>query len=244
MSYSFQPRYVLSLFCLLLIILFSSLGIWQLQRAEQKENAQAELEALAKRPPQKLNFNSEELKPATKASAIGRYKSDDQFLLDNIVHQGKPGYYLLTPFEISGSKEIILVNRGWLAKRSQGFPPLLAPSQEVTIQGTLAAPRSKPVILGGIDHPVSDTPPLWYYMDIEVFEDTAGYKVLPLVLRLDPESNSNFVRDWPQYEAKSGMHIGYAIQWFVFAFFVLIGLVGINIKNKATVHKNKINNNN
>ncbi len=170
------------------------------------------------------------------------YLEQDQIMLDNIVHQGKPGYYLLTPFVLSGSKEIILVNRGWLAKESKGLPSPVTPTEHTFLKGTLAPPRSKPVILGNIDQPISDTPPLWYYMDIEVFEKQAGYSVLPLVLRLAPDLNSIFVRDWPKFQAKSGMHIGYAIQWFVFAFFVLIALAGINITNNTKSNKNNANN--
>lgn len=243
MPYSFQPRILLSAFCLVLIITFSLLGGWQLQRSDEKQQQLSELEALAELPPSSLNEAPHKHQVATKVTANGHYLAQDQFLLDNIVHQGKPGYYLLTPFSLSESKEVILVNRGWIAKESHGLPNLATSSEIITLTGTLAPPRSKPVILGGIDQPISDTPPLWYYMDIEVFKEHAGYNVLPLVLRLAPDLNSGFVRDWPQFQAKSGMHIGYAIQWFVFAFFVLIALVSINFKNNTKPNKNNTNNN-
>lgn len=241
MSYSFQPKLLLSVFCLILIIVFSSLGIWQLQRANEKKLALAELEDIQKAAPITLNNSSPNLQVSSKAIATGRYLPNDQILLDNIVYKGKPGYYLLTPFKLTNTNETLLVNRGWLAKQTTALPSPETSIKLTTLNGVLAHPRSKPVILGGIDSPISDTPPLWYYMDKGIFEQERGYKVLPVVLRLDPEPESRFVRDWPKYEAKSGMHIGYAIQWFVFAFFVLIALVGLNFKKKTISDKNNTN---
>lgn len=242
MPYSFQPKFFLSLFCILMMLVFCALGLWQLQRADEKQQTQSELEELSMLPPRNLNLQSNHLKSASKALATGHYLVNEQFLLDNIVHKGKPGYYLLSPFLLSNRDEVILVNRGWLAKQQNGLPEFKTPTEQLSLRGILAPPRSKPVILGSIDHPISATPPLWYYMDMEVFQQQSSYKALPLILRLAPEPDSDFVRDWPKFQAKSGMHIGYAIQWFVFAFFVLIALLGINFKSKAKPNKNNSNN--
>ena len=211
MSYSFQPKLLLSSVCLALCLIFTSLGVWQLERSTEKQKIYSELNLLAKEPARSLNEGLEQLTPATKAVSRGHYLAKDLFLLDNIVYQGKPGYYVLTPFAIDGSDDIILINRGWVAKQRGSLPEIATALEQIVIKGTLAPPRSKPVILGNIEQPIS---------------------VLPLVLRLNPEPDSEFVRDWPKYEAKSGMHIGYAIQWFVFALFVLIALLGINFKKK------------
>ena len=161
-------------------------------------------------------------------------------MLDNIIQNGKPGFYVFTPFEIEGTSDVILVNRGWVAqqKKRLDLPETAIEPGHQTLHGTLAKPRSKPVILGNIDSPISDTPLLWYYMDTEHFEKTVGYSVLPLILRLAPTSNttpdSPLIRQWPKFEAKTGMHIGYAIQWFVFTLFVLIAFLGTSFKKNTT----------
>ena len=84
MSYTFQPRLVISSFCLLLIIVFSALGIWQLQRAEQKQLLLSELDRIANLPASSLNQEVSKLVPATKVTAQGHYLAEEQFFLDNI----------------------------------------------------------------------------------------------------------------------------------------------------------------
>ena len=43
----------------------------------------------------------------------GYYDSEHQFLLDNISHEGKPGYQVLTVLRLADGSGL-LVNRGWL----------------------------------------------------------------------------------------------------------------------------------
>ena len=55
----------------------------------------------------------------------GRYDSAHQVLLENIVHDGRPGYYVLTPLRTAGAA--VLVNHGWLPAnpdRSAALPAL------------------------------------------------------------------------------------------------------------------------
>jgi surfeit locus 1 family protein len=244
MPYTFKPTFFLTVFCLILFGAFLSLGIWQVNRAEEKDLQQHVIEKRSEQPSISLNqLATRNLTPYTKATATGKYRESEQFLLDNIIHNGKPGFYVITPFEIEGTDDIILVNRGWVAQQRKrlNLPRTTIKPDQQTLHGTLAKPRSKPVILGNIDSPISDTPPLWYYMDAEHFEKTVGYSVLPLILRLDATSDatsnttlgSQLIRQWPKFEAKTGMHIGYAIQWFVFALFVLIALLGTSFQKNT-----------
>jgi len=239
MQYTFKPPILLSAFCFVLFVLFLSLGIWQLDRASEKEQQKIHIDGKTQQTPTSLNRFFIENKPSASltpyqpVNITGRYRTGEQFLLDNIIHQGKPGYYVLSPFSIKGSEKVILVNRGWVpqGRDRKILPDIGLTENEQHLSGSLSEPRSKPVVLGSIDQPMSDNPPLWYYMDITVFETQAGYQVLPLILKLAPDPTSKLVREWPKFEAKSGMHIGYAIQWFVFALFVLIAFLGISIKN-------------
>jgi len=241
MPYTFKPTFFLSVFCLILFGVFLSLGIWQVNRVGEKELQQQVIDQRTNQPAIRLNqIPTPVIQPYTKATVSGKYRVNDQFLLDNIIQAGKPGFYVMTPFEIAGTKDTILVNRGWIAQKRPrlDLPVVTTELGDQTLEGTLSTPRSKPVVLGNIDNPVSDTPPLWYYMDTEHFEKTVGYNVLPLVLRLSPTSkpaqNPSLIKQWPKFEAKTGMHIGYAIQWFVFALFVLIAFLGTSFKKNKT----------
>ena len=241
MPYTFKPIFSLTVFCLILFGVFLSLGIWQVNRIEEKGLQQHVIDKRTEQRPLSLNQSpTPDILPYLKATATGKYRESEQFLLDNIIQNGKPGFYVITPFEIDGTDDVVLVNRGWIAQQKirLDLPEITIKSGNQTLHGTLAKPRSKPVILGNIDSPISDTPPLWYYMDAEHFEKTVGYHVLPLILRLAPASSANpdssLIRQWPKFEAKTGMHIGYAIQWFVFALFVLIAFFGTSFKKNNT----------
>ena len=39
-----------------------------------------------------------------------------QVLIDNIVQNGRPGYFVITPFKPNTVDPLLLVNRGWVAK--------------------------------------------------------------------------------------------------------------------------------
>lgn len=249
MSYQFKPSLLVSSFFLILIIGLISLGSWQVKRAAEKQSLQTMIDQRSNLEPLSLNMPFEEFAPYQIVRATGQYRSKDSILLDNIVYQGKPGYYLLTPFEIMASRAMILVNRGWLpqGKTRDILPEFKTPKGVVTLEGHLNHPRSKPVLLGNINNPVSPTPPLWYYMDQTLFSQLHGYSTLPLILKLKaggqtstftstpippPETELTLIQDWPSYDSKSGMHIGYAVQWFVFALFGFIAYLGLSIKKQ------------
>ncbi|OUS30632.1 hypothetical protein A9Q99_05455 [Gammaproteobacteria bacterium 45_16_T64] len=235
MQHRFKPTFFLSLFCLVLLSTFVSLGVWQVNRVEEKQQMQAEIEYLMAQPARNLNQTSlDTIAQHQKATVTGQFKTEHQFLLDNIIQDGKPGYYVMTPFMIEGTQTSILINRGWVhqGKNRQQLPSINTPSETLTLTGKLANPRSKPVVLGNLDTPKSDQTPLWFYMDLAYFRLSVDYPVLPLVLRLDPTKNSTLIRHWPEFSAKTGMHIGYAIQWFVFALFVLFAFVGTSVKKE------------
>jgi len=227
-----------------------SLGIWQMNRASEKELLQSIINQRTQLTPTSLNqkpLNNHEkeyvLNPYERAIVNGHYQPADQFLLDNIMYNGKPGYYAFTPFKIENTNKIILVNRGWIpqGKTRQDLPDFSINTQKRSLTGIIATPRSKPVILGSIDQPISENPNLWYYMDVKHFEKNAGYSVLPWVLRLQTETDllaktnqktksTELIRKWPKFDAKTGMHIGYSIQWFVFALFILLAFIGLSFK--------------
>jgi surfeit locus 1 family protein len=47
---------------------------------------------------------------------------------------------------------------------------------------------------------------------------------------LSPGSPSGYDSQWPEVADKSGMHIGYAIQWAAFALIALGTFIGLNLK--------------
>ena len=79
---------------------FTSLGIWQTNRALEKQQLQQKIESRAKQMPFELNQDIPEIKQNIflKVTAFGQYDKNHEILIDNIVHSGQAGYHVLTPF--------------------------------------------------------------------------------------------------------------------------------------------------
>ena len=224
------------------VALFGTLGVWQTYRAIEKQSLQDEMDIKVQLPPFMLNDaiddpdkNDLSNKKFLKAEANGFYDEDNIILLDNIVQDGSAGYYVMAPFilETAGDdRQVIMVNRGWVpvGRDRKITPELETPTGTIHIQGVLAPPRSKPpLILGELD--IENI--VWPYYDGERYAERIGKKVLPVIILLSENDPHGYVRKWPKYEAKVGMHIGYAIQWYVFALIVIATYFGLNIKKKA-----------
>ncbi len=103
----------MTLVTLILLAVFVSLGRWQWHRGETRQLAWAEFERQTSLP---AIDAPADLDAAPRYQVIrmrGRFDGAHQFLLDNRFFRGKPGYEVLTPFELADGRRI-LVNRGWL----------------------------------------------------------------------------------------------------------------------------------
>ena len=124
--------------------LFVALGVWQLDRAEQKRVMFAEFERRGNTAEADLNQQGVDYSAALagrQAAAAGRYRGAT-ILLDNQVHRGRAGYLVYTVFELNGHKESVLVNRGWIradADRSRA-PDLTTPTVSHWLEGRLSPP--------------------------------------------------------------------------------------------------------
>jgi len=60
---------------------------------------------------------------------------------------------------------------------------------------------------------------VWQHMDMERYQKSVPITVLPVVIKLDAKSNAGgFVRNWQIPASRIATNIGYAYQWFGFAF--------------------------
>jgi surfeit locus 1 family protein len=120
----FRPKPVPAIIALLLFVTALALGFWQVQRAGQKAQLVAELEAAAAAPPQPLPavLDNPEAWAWRRVQLSGRYRNDRSALLLNRGLGDRPGVHLLTPIERDGASPV-LVDRGWLPLDSdpQGF---------------------------------------------------------------------------------------------------------------------------
>ena len=205
-----------------------SLGFWQLDRADQKRTIEASIQK-ANTGVVELIINQNELlnKEYYEVRLQGSYIGDKQFIYDNQIVDQASGYYVLTPFVLTGQSNAIMINRGfipWNGRRDQ-LDDIAVDSafREVKIQVSRPIKR--------IELKTSDIsnqfPVLIQAIDFDVIEEISSTSFVDVIGLLDPSSDDGFVRKWEPYTGSIEKHIGYAIQWFLMA--LVLGIIGTRI---------------
>jgi surfeit locus 1 family protein len=198
----------------------ASLGRWQLSRADQKLGLQQQIEAQMQAPV--LTERDLEVTPALwgemhrRASLEGYWMHQHTIFLDNRVHDGKPGFWVMTPLLLD-DKNAVLVQRGWVAadvRDIRAVPKLSQPKQLIRIQGRLTPPPSKWLSLGQQEgDAASGASQIRHNIDISQLRQLWGYSIVAVVLQTDP-SDAELLRDWPMPASTASTNQGYAFQWF------------------------------
>lgn len=212
----FAPRWFPTLATLLLATLLIKLGLWQLDRAHYKEHV---LERLENRSGEAAYDLHDLLRVGSDLNDYpvrlhGHFLNDFNFLLDNRTHNRQPGYEVLTPF--ATANHLVLVNRGWIAQgpsRAEA-PAIPAVEGEVTLEGLALVPNPDFFVLKEDSYDAVSWPFLIQKIDLEKSAALLDHPVAPFVLRLHPDENSAFVREWHSHFTGPEKHYGYAVQWF------------------------------
>lgn len=220
--------WVVTAAALLTVALTFSLGQWQLRRAAQKEALQAsldqksqvaplgnvELAGLAPMGPQALAALSDR-----RVNITGHWQVAQTVYLDNRPMNGRPGFWVMTPLQLSDTDKVVLVQRGWIPRdfvdRSR-LAPVETSTQEVRLQGRMAPAPAKLYAFKG-----ADTGLIRQNLDIGVLAAETGLPLLPvLVLQTGPASEG-LQREWAAPNTGIDKHHGYAFQWFGLSALVL-----------------------
>jgi surfeit locus 1 family protein len=221
----FRAQAVPTLLVVILTPLFVGLGIWQLDRAEQKRNQSTSLEMRRKQPPVSLDgpYPKAEQLRFRQVAARGRYLNDKSVLIENRKHQGKTGFHLITPLALHESDRIVLVNRGWIAHDQLDHALAAANVQgTVSLLGEVRIPQPPAIELKQQDRSPAELLPRWPYLTLEHYSEWSGLDILPLIVLLSAQAEHGYQRQWPHPRVSDMMHIGYAIQWFAFAIISLL----------------------
>jgi len=214
------------------LALFVSLGFWQLDRAAEKEAMQA---LFSNEAPYRELGRIGETVPFERVEARGRLLADTQVLIDNIVRNGRLGYFVITPLEVSPGEPLLLVNRGWAEKLSvENESALLEVSDERgPIRGRVGnLPRVGIRGGGAFESSGSGWPKVAVYPTPEEVAAELGREVLPWLLLLSPDDPRGFYRDWQPDQSGPMMHYGYAFQWFAMAAAVVV-IAGWQLRKRS-----------
>lgn len=208
----------------LLILAFVSLGMWQLDRAGEKRAVGELFESTAAHVP--LDDVSGGV-PYEPFLAGGRYLADRQVLIENMVMRGRLGYYVITPFEYAVSEPLLLINRGWIERRSADteLPAIDLQQAQNTVKGKVGRLPRVGIRTGEAFAASGAWPQTAVFPTAEDFAAVLDRDVLPFIMLLDPGEANGYLRDWRPREMGPMRHMGYAVQWFGLATTVLVILV-------------------
>ena len=217
------------------LVLLISLGFWQLDRADEKRAIEDQIDSA----------NSGDVELVTSVEFLkdkeyyhvrlqGSYVGDKQFIYDNQIVDQISGYYVLTPFILTGTSKAVLINRGfipWGGRRDKlANIDIGEKTTEVKVQISIPVKR----IELKVSETIGDFPILIQALDLDEMSAIASLDFASVVGLLNPESENGFVRKWEPYTGSIERHIGYAIQWLLLAFvLVFIGIrLAIKQRNK------------
>ena len=227
-----------------LVALGIALGNWQTRRAEEKLAIAARLAERSKAPAVVFGDGGGLLEHERVDSGVhptdleyrrvrvcGEWVSKWPLLLENRPLDGKAGFILAMPFRIAGSREHVLVLRGWLPRDAREYgklPEFKTPSGTVTIEGVATLNAGRVMQLGT----ASALKPgvLVQNLTPAAVSQASGLALQPyFVEQTGAGQDEGLVRAWPAPDLGVDKHRGYAFQWYALAamaalFFVITGL--------------------
>ena len=220
----------LGMFAALLVVVpaFIALGRWQLDRFDHRVAANRQIRtnlAAAPTPIERLAPPGTPVPSAEvwrRGTATGHYDPADQRLVRNRTDQGRPGFHVVIPL-VTESGTAVLVNRGWIpageTARDSPVPPA-APIGTVTVTGRLRA--SQHGSTGGAGMP----PGQIVKINLDQLSGELGVPLYGGYLELIDERPTAVPAPVPPEvpALSSGPHLAYAVQWFLFAIGVVVGV--------------------
>ncbi len=232
--YRFRPAPLPTIAAAALMGLFIALGIWQLNRAQDKQAMLMQYEVLSQRPPIDLRLPVEDTESwrYRRVAVVGHFDGQHQFLLDNQISHGQVGYHVLTPFKLTASQGRVLVDRGWipLGANRNILPGVTVTKDEVTLEGTVYVPYARRFSLGDMDVGEAGWPLRVQFVDFEQMAERLGAPLADMIIRLDPESPYGYRREWQIVPFSPIRHLGYAVQWLALAATLLVIYVAVTLK--------------
>jgi surfeit locus 1 family protein len=202
------------------VVLTAGLGAWQLGRAAQKNAIQSALESRALLPLLSAADLARDADAATlqhhrPARLRGRWVAEHTVFLENRQMNARVGFYVVTPLQLEGRPEAVLVQRGWAVRNLNDrslLPAVATPAGPVEVEGLIAPPPARlyefsAVAAGAIRQ----------NLDLAGFALETGLRLAPLSLQQRDSANAasdGLLRQWPRPAAGVQKHYGYAFQWF------------------------------
>ena len=202
-----------SIFVFFSIILFCSLGTWQIYRLQWKLDLINEINNGLNSDP--VFYSNTNVINYQKVKFDGIFDFEKQIYLYSMNSKGTPGYDVITPIKID-SNEILLVNRGWInkdLKDNKSINNIKFKSFEGIIKKITKPNPFKP------ENDIKNN--IWYSLKLKDLESFTGYKLNNFVIYLQNYQN-NLVKNKFVGPDLPNNHLKYAITWYSVALSILL----------------------
>ena len=226
------PNYILFSAITLVIILLISLGLWQIERNDWKQNLILEkntnmlLEPLNTSTINEIDKKSFDYR---RISIEGKWDFSYPFFLGNKVKKNNLGEEIIIPFLLANNNGVILVNRGWYPIfERQKVIDKLEENQLETLEGLIRVTKytGKQTSNG-----------VWTAFDHESMGKKLPYEIEEWVV-FEGKAENNYknnsaypIQGWAIYTSTTP-HIEYALTWFGLALVLLITTIARFVKKQ------------
>jgi surfeit locus 1 family protein len=221
------------------VLVFVRLGIWQLHRADYKEELLRRYAAAASAPPRDFAVVAanppDDVYPRTRVE--GHYLADRLYLLDNPRHDEMGGVEVYVPFQPRHADKLLLVDLGFLPGNGTGKAPQLPPlpAGQLALQGVYQPPPGHGFEMGGNAlTQQTQWPKTSIYLDLDQLAADLHATLYPRVLVLDADPAAIYVRVHmlDLSSMPPARHRAYAFQWFAFAVAAVVMFVVLHRKRR------------
>lgn len=207
---------ITTLFLLCAFSTLISLGWWQIERLQWKENIIAELDNRNDQNPAETPLVlNEDVKEFDRGFIEGQFLyTMPPLFVGPRTHQKESGYHVHQPFRTTNGVTI-MINRGWIpaSMRNQTVPL----PQLKKIGGHLRHPQK--MSMGVQNRPESN---LWYWADIGAINEYYKINATNLVLYQEVGYDGEYPVLFDGLPYPRNKHFQYAVFWFGMAFLLLI----------------------
>ncbi len=215
-----KHKFLFSVFVIFFILVFVSLGTWQIIRLNWKNNLIFEIENSLKNPPVELsNINHENY---LRVKTSGDIDFEKQIYLYNLNENGTPGFEVINPLSVN--QKNYLVNRGWIPFEKKGMQEINE-FDEKNIVGTLKLQGRKNIFKP--DNDIEKN--YWFSLDREDVMKFTGKEFSKYIIYLN--GDYKFPKPKKITANISNNHKKYAITWFSLAISILLLYLYFRKKN-------------
>lgn len=213
------------LFFLATFFLLITLGTWQINRLEWKNNLIKDIKTNRSRPPISLDDLLVEILPEDKnpddrrVHFTGLFQKVKPFKLLMQVREGKLGYHLITPFLLDEGAQILL-NLGWVPADIDP-ETIILPTDTQNLNGIMQSATERNAYTPDSNY---DTQEFFIIDPLEVAHEKAWPTLLPFFVTLTTPllGITKYPLPVERQIAIRNSHLEYALTWYLLALFWLI----------------------